>query len=371
MSRSDILAVARARATAESAALPAGSASNDDPDVLVDQDHHIIGSRNAMPEDIINPSLGTKATTYGDDQPATPEVIQSIMDHGATITMEPTPTPDRPQLWPEIRTIIETSIRNQPRSQQVEIGPSELGTTCLHCLAAKLAGWPHVNQQAGWLPAIGTAVHAQLEKLFPTLNETGFDDTGKGIRFETEKKVTVGHLSGLYGGYDIGGHIDLYDRWNKATADWKVVGQISLRNVKANGPSQQYRIQASLYGIGLDNEDEPIKRSCIYFLPRNGISLNDAIAWETDWDPQPGKWALARAQLLVNFMDVIEQADGAEVRDAWISQLPKATDHCFDCGSWPDDGTLNEFNDSNKAVVPDKWKQLIPLLDPQYSGATA
>ncbi|MEE8666947.1 MAG: hypothetical protein SOI13_01060 [Bifidobacterium mongoliense] len=331
-----ILAIANNQTHQDTTQYPAGHASENDPNVLVDDKHRIIGLRNPQPGDL--------PTTATDEQP---------------------------RLWPEIQSLIETHIHNQPRSQQVELGPSELGTTCVHCLAAKLAGWPRQNRQAAWLPFIGTSVHAQFEQLFPALNEQGFDDTGKGIRFETEKKVTVGHLSGLYGGYDIGGHIDLYDRWNKATADWKVTGTSTLRSAKANGPSQQYRIQASLYGIGLDNENEPIERCCIYFLPRNGISLNDAVTWESDWDPRPGRWALARAQLLVNFMDVIEQADGPEVRDAWISLLPKATDHCFDCGSWPDDGTLNEFNDSNKAVVPDKWKQLIPLLDPQYSGATA
>lgn len=43
--------------------------------------------------------------------------------------------------WTEIRGIIEDHITNQPRSLQKEIGPSELGTDCLHCLAARLAGW--------------------------------------------------------------------------------------------------------------------------------------------------------------------------------------------------------------------------------------
>ena len=51
-------------------------------------------------------------------------------------------TYEEPRLWPEIRMMIETGIREQPREKQAEIGPSELGSDCLHCLAAKLAGWP-------------------------------------------------------------------------------------------------------------------------------------------------------------------------------------------------------------------------------------
>ena len=276
----------------------------------------------------------------------------------------PTPQPAEPELWPEIRSIIETSIRDNPRSKQVELGPSELGTDSLHTLAAKLAGWPQ-QQSVGWLPYIGTAVHAQFEQLFPPLNPQGFDEDKEGKRFETEKRVTVGHLNGLYGGYEVSGSIDLYDRKNATTVDWKIVGPTTLRNVKANGISQQYAVQASLYGLGLANEEQPIKRSAIYFLPRNAISLNSALPWEADWDPQPGRWALARAQLLVNLMDIIEQTDGAETRDAWISLLPPSPTHDFSDGTWPDDDPLG-LNEDNTTVVADKWKQLIPLLEATY-----
>ena len=41
--------------------------------------------------------------------------------------------------------------------------------------------------------------------------------------------------------------------------------------------------------------------------------------------------------MLVTFMDLIEQQDGPDVRDAWIHLLPVSATHCFDCGSWPDD----------------------------------
>lgn len=67
--------------------------------------------------------------------------------------------------WTEIRGIIEDHITNQPRSLQKEIGPSELGTDCLHCLAARLAGWEK-RQSAAWLPFIGTCVHERFEHLF-------------------------------------------------------------------------------------------------------------------------------------------------------------------------------------------------------------
>lgn len=275
------------------------------------------------------------------------------------------------QLWPEIRSIIENGIRSQPRELQKEIGPSELGTPCVHCLAARLAGWPQ-TRNAGWLPFIGTSVHAEFETMFRDLEEPWEDPTEdtQRMRFLTEQKVTVGRLTNRYGGYDIHGSIDLWDRENHATIDWKIVGNATLANAKANGPSQQYRIQASLYGIGLVNEGERVDRSCIYFLPRTRPSLQDAVPVEWEFDPQPGQWALTRANTLTTFMDLIEQTDGPGIRDAWISRLPRDKDHCFQCGTWPDSGLGPEYAAIEQRApiptVPDKWVQLIPLIEPEY-----
>lgn len=275
-------------------------------------------------------------------------------------------------LWPEIRRIIETRMSSQPRDLQREIGPSELGTSCVHCLAAKLAGWPERRQPA-WLPFIGTCVHARFEQWFKDVEELvevpDMDGLALRRRFTPEMRVTVGHLQGLHAGYDVQGSIDLYDRKTGSTIDWKIVGNTTLTKVKAHGPSQQYRVQASLYGIGLENRGEAVRYSRIYFLPRNKAGLNDALPWQTEFDPKPGQWALARAQLLVNLMDCIEQAEGPEVRDSWIKQLPAAgSDGCFQCKGrvWPDMGQLPEFDERPWPDVPDRWLRLIPLIDPEY-----
>lgn len=187
-------------------------------------------------------------------------------------------------------------------------------------------------------------------------------------RYEAERHVDVGAIHGLHGHQPIHGSIDLYDVANNTTIDWKITGTTTIRNVKANGPSQQYRIQASLYGIGLENDGEPCKRNAIYFLPRNNVSLADALPIEFDFDPKPGKWALSRAQLIVNLLDLIEQDAGVEMRDAWIHALPTSPTHCFQCGSWPDDqlGDLAGINQSQYPALPDKWGQLVGLLESTY-----
>lgn len=299
--------------------------------------------------------------------------LEAVMAANQT-TPETTPAPTvEPTEWDEIRGIIEDHITNQPRSLQKEIGPSELGTDCLHCLAARLAGWEK-RQSAAWLPFIGTCVHERFEHLFNKRKDefTVPDDDGGEPwavkRFEAERHVDVGAIHGLHGHQQIHGSIDLYDAENNTTIDWKITGTTTIRNVKANGPSQQYRIQASLYGIGLENDGEPCKRNAIYFLPRNSVSLADALPIEFDFDPKPGKWALSRAQLIVNLLDLIEQEDGTEMRDAWVHALPTSPTHCFQCGSWPDDqlGQLSELNEDQYPALPDKWRQAIGLLESTY-----
>ncbi|WP_417852255.1 hypothetical protein [Bifidobacterium oedipodis] len=268
-------------------------------------------------------------------------------------------------LWPQIRELIEDNIRNAPRERQRAIGPSELGTDCVHCLAAKLAGW-HRRCGTAWLPFIGTCVHEHFERMFAGLNPQGFDPDVKHRPYETEMRVTVGELHGLEGGYPVRGSIDLYDRTSASTVDWKIVGPTTLKGVKAHGPSQTYMVQASLYGIGLVNAGEQVERNCIFFLPRNGISLNDAMPVELRFSAKPGLWALARAQMLVTFMDLIEQQDGPDVRDAWIHLLPVSDTHCFDCGSWADDAAnaIPELAKPATPEVPERWRRLIPLLEP-------
>lgn len=279
-------------------------------------------------------------------------------------------TYEEPRLWPEIRMMIETGIRDQPREKQAEIGPSELGSDCLHCLAAKLAGWPQ-SRKTSWLPFIGTCVHEHFEREFRNLGlreDHECPDGQTAPRFETEMRVKVGTLSGIYGTSELHGSIDLYDRKTHSTVDWKITGDTTMRAAKANGPSQQYRVQASLYGIGLENAGEKCERNCIFMLPRNKTSLNDAYAWEVPFDPKPGRWAMSRAQLLINLMDCIELADGPEVRDAWIHSLSTSPSHCFQCGSWPDDqfGELSELNASLYPDVPAKWEALKQLLQPTH-----
>lgn len=236
------------------------------------------------------------------------------------------PTEDTRE-WATVRSILENAENSSPRSLQWEIGPSEMGTDCLHCLAARLAGWDR-QQDAPLAPWIGTAVHAQHERLFRSL---------PGGRWKPEYPVHTCDLQMPDGRImRVGGHIDLWDTTSHTTLDWKFVGESVYRAAKRGEVSQEYRIQASLYGIGLANENHaPTTSEVIYFNRATGRTFNDVCALAWPFERKPGDWAIRRCRQILSILGRLEKEGGREVRDAWIRSLPRAS-FCFACRDYPD-----------------------------------
>jgi len=69
------------------------------------------------------------------------------------MTFAPLNTPSK-ELADELINIIVDASRWSPRSQQVYIGPSEVGQECVRRLAYKLLDWEKVNDSGGgsWPP---------------------------------------------------------------------------------------------------------------------------------------------------------------------------------------------------------------------------
>lgn len=231
----------------------------------------------------------------------------------------------------DIRTLIERAITNHPRSLQKRIGPSELGTPCSHCLAAKLAGWEQVDERSvPWLPTIGTAVHAWLEEqvIRHEVDRIGnLSDPGR--RYLCEQPVMVGTI----GGQDIWGSTDLVDVHTGTIVDYKIVGPTTLKKAKA-GPSPEYRAQAHLYAKGWNDAGVRVDHVAIAFLPRNAMSLDDGIWWHEPHDRSIAERALDRANRLAANLTALT-ALGPDAVAAWIGQLPRH-DGCWDCSRWPD-----------------------------------
>jgi hypothetical protein len=211
--------------------------------------------------------------------------------------------------------VIETAIKSQPRTLQLEIGPSEIGTSCEHCLAAKLAGWPQAGE-AAWLPFIGTAVHAALEEMF------------QPPRWLTETRVSVGFIAGK----EVHGTSDLFDTVEGVVIDHKVAGATTLKSAKG-GPSKVYEAQAHLYGLGQMRAGRAVKNVAVSYLPRNAVSVRQGVWWEVPFDAILAVDALDRATDIANAVLALPEDKRAD----YISNLPRAKG-CYDCPKYADWG---------------------------------
>lgn len=229
----------------------------------------------------------------------------------------------------EARAVIEHAITNQPRSLQTSIGPSEIGNPCDHCLAAKLAGWAQTEQGVPWLPFIGTAAHAGIEEAFIAHENNRNANHTTGRRYLAEQRVMVGHI----GDQEVWGSCDLFDTQVGMTVDWKIVGAATLRRARS-GPSATYRVQSHAYGRGWVNAGHRVEHVAIAFLPRNSVTLNDAIWWTEPYDEAVVIKALQRANRLHSNLTALAQV-GTEVRDQWVTALPRA-DGCWECHRFGD-----------------------------------
>lgn len=229
----------------------------------------------------------------------------------------------------DARGVIENAIVNHPRSLQTTIGPSEIGTPCEHCLAAKLAGW-ETRRDVAWLPTIGTAVHAWIEAQFITAENQRGAQHGGGLRYLTEAKTMVGHIAGK----EIWGSTDLIDLTIGMTVDWKITGVSTLRKAKTQGPSEVYRVQADLYAKGWNDSGHRVDHVAIAYLPRNAASLDDAVWWTAPHDRTRAENALARANTMAANLAALATL-GDQAVTTWISGLPRALD-CWDCARFQD-----------------------------------
>jgi hypothetical protein len=180
------------------------------------------------------------------------------------------------------------------RSAQTTLGPSEIGTPCDRRLAMALLGVPPVNPGGdGWAAFVGTCTHAGMAEIYT------FADAGTG-RYAVELPVFLGVPTVPRG------TTDLLDRRDATIVDWKVMGSYSLKKFKAEGPSDTYRTQAHVYGLGAERAGEKVRNVAIVGLPRAGSSLDEMHVWTEPYDRKLAQDALARVERIANDIQVLE-----------------------------------------------------------------
>lgn len=194
-----------------------------------------------------------------------------------------------PRAIEDYKQAIADAILNHPRSQQSEIGPSEVGISCDRRIGYKLLGHPE-PQKVNWKATVGTAIHAWLETVFDGYNLDHAEFAGEE-RYLIENRVSAGPVPFL--GYELEGSCDLYDRVTGIVIDHKTISPSQLKKYRSQGPSQQYRAQAHIYGYAWRRAGFAVTAVAIAFLPRNG-ELTEAYIWSEPYDEQVALDAMAR-----------------------------------------------------------------------------
>ncbi len=126
----------------------------------------------------------------------------------------------------------------------------------------------------------------------------------------------------------LGGSCDLYDTHTDTVIDWKVVGATSMRKYKAEGPREQYIVQANLYGLGFENAGYQPKNVALAFIPRGGM-LTGMWLWTAPYDRQKALDALARLETIRSAIVTLDP----EATPANWAFFPATPGH--DCGYCP------------------------------------
>jgi hypothetical protein len=248
----------------------------------------------------------------------------------------------------DLLTIVRRAIDYDPRSLQVAIGPSELGTPCDRRLLLKMLGATvHNTGTDKWPATVGTAIHAWLADVFTADNASRVAD-GRPPRWLIEQRVTM--RPGL------SGSCDLYDMETHSVLDWKSTGVTRLRAYKKAGhPGAQYRSQTHLYGMGWARLGLPVQTVGAVFLPRSG-ELRDTWMWTEPYDQGVAQEAMDRADRLL-FDANVADLDGR--LDDMMANLPRDTSMCDFCDYYtpsptvkPSDGCRGPLEDLKPGEAP-------------------
>lgn len=146
--------------------------------------------------------------------------------------------------------VLHSKDASRDRSQQTEVGPSEIGG-CKRKVWYRLNAQPHTNDNQSKLAAImGTAIHAAIEEAIGDI-----DPEGKEYLVETEV---------AYNGMKA--HVDLFVPSTGAVIDWKTS---KVKNL-SYFPSNQQRWQVQLYGYLLSKNGYTVKTVNLVAIARDG-----------------------------------------------------------------------------------------------------
>lgn len=201
------------------------------------------------------------------------------------------------------------------RSQQRDLGPSEIGDPCGRCLAARVLGVYEYGAGAwddGWRAWVGTAIHSRLEAAAAYANVKALD-SDQPARWWPEQTV---HPDDTL--LPSGGHADLYDEQTYTVIDWKSITKAKLQKLRDGGPVPLIsRNQGQLYGLGYANAGARVDNIALAYVPRDGMYRDIWVHVE----PYDEAMALATLERYRTVRDLC-----AELGSAVLVALPSSPD---------------------------------------------
>jgi hypothetical protein len=192
----------------------------------------------------------------------------------------------------ELSKIILWNEREAPRSRQVAVGPSELGTECDRRLAYRIAGAKPTNTETDpWPSIVGTSIHSWLDTAINKYQSVKGD-----LGYLTETRVYPDPL--------VKGRSDLFNTRTGTVIDHKTSGPDGMRKIRKGIIPHGYRVQIQVYGLGHERAGREVREVALVFYPRSGW-LDDCYVWVEPYDRKVAQAALARMyELADKLMDL-------------------------------------------------------------------
>lgn len=235
-------------------------------------------------------------------------LIAGLTASGPDLAPEPPPPAPGPVGPPpstvaELRQVLVDFETNRPRSRQVALGPSELGTPCQQQIARKLAGAPRKPiVDPTWAPFQGTAVHASMEEVVAWWNtQLGRERWLAEDRLDIDPGLPDAQPGSAFG-QPIAGNGDAFDQDYAMVVDWKHVGKTALeklkRGLRMGKPADQqvspdYRTQAHLYGYGHAKKGRAVGYVRLVLLARSH-DYDESGEWTEAYQPEIAVAAIDR-----------------------------------------------------------------------------
>lgn len=182
--------------------------------------------------------------------------------------------------------LVEAYDREDPRSLQRHIGPSEIGSPCDRKLALKALHAPQAPYRMAWRTRVGTAVHAWLAAAIEAKAPRGSLLTELGLYLDGEGDDEISGSADVIVLRSPDGSIEV--------ADWKVPGRTTMKAAKAGRIKVGYRKQGMIYGLMLE---ETLGMSpthvTIIFLPAAG-EFHEAVVARRPYDRAEAVAAIER-----------------------------------------------------------------------------